>query len=109
MSKENLVSKAKRERWELRGKRVWLASQDATGQMGRRVKLDGLELQVAKETQATEVLMVTLEMLVSVALVELMERREMLDALEDPVPLAHLESPDQRERGGVLDHLVFLD
>lgn len=109
VSKESLVSKARRESLELRGKRVLVESQDVTGQMGRRVKLDGLELQVAKETQATEVPMVTPEMLVIVALVELMERREILDALEDLVRLVLLESPDQRERGEVLDHLAFLD
>lgn len=66
VSKENQVLKAKRERLELWGKRVWLASQDAMGQMDRRVKLDGSVLPAAKETQATEVLMVTQEMSVNV-------------------------------------------
>lgn len=107
--KVNQVSRAKRERSVLRGKRVWLALQDATGRMGRRVKLDGLALQAAKETQATEVPRVTLETLVIVVFQERMERREILDALEDLVFLAHLETLDQRERGEVMDHLVFLE
>lgn len=94
---------------ELRGKRVWLVSQDATGQMGRRVKLGESALQAAKETQATEVLTVTLEMSVNVVLPELMETREILGALEDLVRLAQTEMVDQRERGEVLDHLVFLE
>lgn len=94
---------------ELRGKRVWLASQDATGQMGRRVKLGESALQAAKETQATGVLTVTLEMSVKVVLPDLMETREILGALEDLVRLAQTEMVDQRERGEVLDHLVFLE
>lgn len=94
---------------ELRGKRVWLVSQDATGQMGRRVKLGESALQAAKETQATGVLTVTLEMSVNVVLPELMETREILGALEDLVRLAQTEMVDQRERGEVLDHLVFLE
>lgn len=94
---------------ELRGKRVWLASQDAMGQMGRRVKLGESALQAAKETQATAVLTVTLEMSVNVGLLELMETREILGALEDLARLAQTEILDQRERGEVLDHLVFLE
>lgn len=55
-----------RERWELKERRVLLESQDATGQMGRRVKSDVLALPAVKETQATGVPMVTLEMLANV-------------------------------------------
>lgn len=78
-------------------------------QMDRRVKLDASVLLAAKEIQATEVLMVTPEMSVSVVPLELMERRVILVALEDLVPLARVESLDQRERGEVLDHLEYLD
>lgn len=109
VSKENQVLKARRERWELKEKRVWPVSRDATEQMDRRVKLDVSALLAAKETQATEVPMVTLETLVNVVSLELTETREIPDALENPVPLAHLESLDQRERGEVLDHLASLD
>jgi len=109
VSKESQVTKVIRERLALKEKRVLLVSQDVTEQMGRRVKLDGLVLPAAKETQATGVLMVTPEMLVSVVSLELLERREILDALEDLVPLAHRETLDQRERVEVLDHLVFLE
>lgn len=109
VSKENQVLKARRERWALRGKKVWLVFQDATELMARRVKLDGLALQDVKETQATEDLMVTPEMSVNVVSWEQMERREILDALEDLVPLAQLESLDQEETGEVLDHLACLD
>lgn len=98
-----------RERWELRGKRAWLVSQDAMVQMDRRVKLDGLALLDAKETQATEVPMVTLETSVNVVYLELMETKEIPVALVEPAPLDHLESQDQRERGEVLDHLGTLE
>ncbi|KAG7227354.1 hypothetical protein INR49_000359 [Caranx melampygus] len=97
VSKENQVLKATRESLELRGRRVWLASQDATGLMDRRVKLDGLALPAAKETQATEALMDTPEMSVNVDLLEWMERREILDALVDLVSLESLECLDPRE------------
>lgn len=71
--------------------------------------MDGSGLQAAKETQETEVLMVTPETLVIVVPLELMEKREILDVPEDLAPLVHLEGADQRERGEALDHLVFLD
>jgi len=94
---------------ELKEKRVWVVSQDAMGQMDRRVKLDESALPAAKETQATEVPMVTLETLVNVVSLELTDKREIQDALENLVPLAHLESLDQREIGEVLDHLASLE
>lgn len=81
---------------------------DAMGQMDRRVNSGGSELPAAKETQATEVPMVTLETWVSVVHLELMARREILVVLEDLAPLAHLEMLDQRENEEVLDHLVPL-
>lgn len=109
VSKENQVFWATRERLELRGRRVWLASEDAMALMDRRVKLDGSVLQAAKETQATEVPMVTLGMSVNAALLELMERREIPAAPVDLVLLARLESLDRRERGEVLDHLASPD
>lgn len=88
---------------------MWLVSQDVMVQMDRRVKSDGSALPAAKETQATEVLMVTPEMSVNVVSLELMEKRVIPVDLEDLVPLARLERLDQRERGEVLDHLVSLD
>lgn len=86
-----------------------MESQDAMEQMDRRVNLVGSELPAAKETQATEVLMVTPEMLANLVLLELMERRVMLDVLEDLVPLAHLERSDRRESWEVLDCLAILE
>lgn len=108
VSRENQVLKATRESLELRGRRVWLVSQDVTGLMDRRVKLDGLAPPAAKETQATEVLMDTPEMSANVVLVVRMETREIPDALVDLVPLAQLEWKDPRGRGEVLDHLASL-
>lgn len=109
VSKENLVQKVTRERWEVRAKKVWPAFPDATAQMDKRVKLEELVLLDAKETQATGVPMVTLEMSVSVVLWESVERREILVVPEGQVQLAHLESPDLRGREEVLDLLVLLD
>lgn len=109
VSRVNQVQKARREILELRGKRVWLVFQDVMELMVKRANLDGSVLQVAKETQATGVLMVTPEMLVNVVLQEPMGRRVTLGAQEDLVPLALKEIQDHRERGEVLDHLVFLE
>lgn len=91
VSKENQVLEATRERLELKEKRVRPVSQDATGQMDRRVKLEGSALLAAKETQATEVPMVTLATLVNVVSLEMMVTREIPAALEELVLLAHLE------------------
>lgn len=88
VSKENLVFLARRERSELRGRRVQAASQGVTGETDKRVKLDASVLLAAKETQATEVLMVILETSVNVVFLELTERREILVALVEP---AHLD------------------
>lgn len=74
-----------RESWELRAKKVWPAFPDATAQMDRRAKLGGSVLLAAKETQATGVPMVTMEMSVNVVLRESTERREMLVVPEDQV------------------------
>lgn len=109
VSRVNQVQKARREILELRGKRVWLVFQDVMEPMVKRANLDGSVLQVAKETQATGVLMVTPEMLVNVVLQELMARRVTLGAQEELVPLALKEIQDHRERGEVLDHLAFLE
>lgn len=79
------------------------------GQMDRRVKLGVSALPAAKETQATKVLMVTLETSVNVVPVELQEKRGIPVALEDLVPPARLEMLDQRGRREVLDHLANLD
>ncbi|MEY6412368.1 hypothetical protein WJF12_23370, partial [Salmonella enterica subsp. enterica serovar Corvallis] len=92
---------------ELRGKRVWMVFLDVTELMDKRANWDGLVLQVAKEIQATEVLMVTPETSVNVVLQELMERRVTLGAQEKLVPLAQMEKVEHRERGEVLDHLAF--
>lgn len=71
--------------------------------------MDGLALPAAKETQATEVLMVIQETSVNVVFLELMEKKEIPVALVDPVLLARLESLDPREKGEVLDHLATLE
>lgn len=109
VSKENLVLKEIRERLELRAGGVKVALQDVTGEMDKRVKLDASVLPAAKETQATEALMVILEMLVNMVRLALMEIWEIPVALGDLVQLAQLETLDQRVKGEVLGRLAFLD
>lgn len=99
---------ARRERWELRGKRAPVASQVETEEMDKRVKSAASVHLAAKETQAAEVLMVILVMLASVVLLELRERREMLVALADLAHLEKVELLDQRVRGAVQVHLANL-
>lgn len=79
-----------------------MVSQVVMAEMDRRVKLVVSVLPGAKETQATEALMVTLEMLVSVVLLELRETRETLVALADLAHLERAEMLDLRVRGAVL-------
>lgn len=80
-----------------------------TEEMDRRVKLAASVHLAAKETQATEALMVILETSVSVVLLELWETREMLVALADLALLEKVEFLDQRVIGAVLVHLALLD
>lgn len=88
---------------------MWPAFLDAMAQMDRRVKSGGSALLAVKETQATGVPMVILEMLVNVVFQELTERREILVVLEDQVHLAQQEMLDQRVNGEVPDLLGLLD
>lgn len=86
-----------------------MASQDVMGEMDKRVKLDASVLLAAKETQATEVLMVIPETLANMVRLALMETREIPVALGNLVQLAQLETLDQREKEEVLGRLAFLD
>lgn len=86
-----------------------MASPVVTAEMDRREKLVVSVPPAAKETQATEALMVTLETLVSVVLLELQETRETLVARAELAHLERAETLDQRVRGEVLVLPASLD
>lgn len=108
-SRVKSVWRVKRERSELRGRRVWPASLDATGQTDRRGRSGASALPAAKEIQETGVLMVTQETRAMVDFLEQTERREIPVDQEAQAPSARWETLDLRVREGVPARLASLE